>query len=271
MIQKENYMENILDKICLAKKEHVGRRKNIVSEARLKEQALKQSPARHFHLAIIETIHDLKIALIAEIKQTSPSQGKIINKNFDVAAIAKSYHNAGAVCLSVLTDKPFFGGDDSYIAIAKQASPLPILRKDFLIDLYQVTESRALGADCILIILAAVDDVLAAEMIDLAHQLGMDALIEIHDRYELDRALNLKSNFIGINNRNLKTLQVNLANTENLAPLIPATHTIVCESGIYSHNDIVRIKQSGVCAFLVGTSLMEQENVEQATKKLLGI
>ena len=260
-------MSNVLEKICAEKKEHIAKQKSIISENELLAKLPNSTAPRGF----INSLEKQKIGLIAEIKKASPSKG-IIRADFDPENLALAYERAGAACLSVLTDQPYFQGQDSYLQQARNAVSLPVLRKDFMLEPYQIIESRALGADCILLIMAALEDAQAVELEKLAHELGMDALIEVHDELELSRALkNLSSRLIGINNRNLKTLYVDLANSERLSQNIPKDKIIVCESGINTHQDIERMQKSGINCFLVGESLMRQTDVELATKNLLGV
>ncbi|MEM7124197.1 MAG: indole-3-glycerol phosphate synthase TrpC [Pseudomonadota bacterium] len=261
-------MSDVLQKICEEKVEHIARCKALKSLDDIEAAAREVAPAIGFAAALVDKA-DSGLALIAEIKRASPSAGEI-RPNFDPAALAMAYRDGGAACLSVLTDQPFFKGDDSYVRMAKSASGLPCLRKDFMLDPYQVVEARAIHADCILLIMAALDDGQARELYSTAREWDLDVLIEVHDGDELDRALDLGPGLLGINNRNLKTLNVDLATTEDLAPRVPAEWDIVCESGLKQHEDLVRMTHCGARRFLVGEHLMRQDDVAAATSKLLG-
>lgn len=256
---------NKLDEICAAKRVHVTNQKTKVSLADLKSKIADAPSPRGFIRALRAKGSP---ALIAEVKKASPSKG-LIRKDFDPAAIAKAYERAGASCISVLTDTPYFQGCDDDLRTVRGAATLPLLRKDFMVDAYQIYESRALGADCVLLIMAALDDSLAAEMHLLAGELGMDVLVEVHDKTELGRALALNPAMVGVNSRNLKTLAVDIQTAHDLASAIPKSTLAVAESGIATHDDIKALQSSGYSAFLVGESLMRQENIEEAVKKLL--
>lgn len=262
-------MSDVLTKICLDKWKHINSRKEQVSEHTLLIQAKHMEAPRGFHRALKNKVSHGLPALIAEIKKASPSRG-VIRNDFNVASLARAYVKGGATCLSVLTDTPYFQGRHEDVTRAHEEVKLPILRKDFMLDPYQVLEARGLGADCILIIMAAVSDEQAQELEAAAIEYGMDVLIEVHNREELRRAIKLKSKLIGINNRNLKTLEVDLRTTELLAQKIGKEYTVVCESGIYTHEDILRMEKVGVHCFLVGESLMKQSDVSAATRQLLG-
>jgi indole-3-glycerol phosphate synthase len=261
-------MSDVLDRICADKRDHVAARKSVVAETELRAKAADISPPRGFAKALKNAVENGDIGLIAEIKKASPSKG-VIREDFDPASLAAAYHAGGATCLSVLTDVPYFQGDDSFLGAARAAVPLPVLRKDFMLDPYQITESRALGADCILLIMAALTDGEARALEDAALDLGMSVLIEVHDAPELDRALRLSSPLIGINNRDLKTLSVDIATTEDLATRVSGDRILICESGIADSDDIARMRSAGAHCFLVGESLMRQADVTAATRALL--
>ncbi len=261
-------MSDILAKICADKRTHITRRK-LEHPLAMLETAAKNAPApRGFSAALTRATENGGLALIAELKKASPSKG-LIRSDFDPASLARAYEAGAAACLSVLTDKPYFDGEDKYLIQARAAVAIPVLRKDFMLDPYQIVEARALGADCILLIMAALSDAQATELKSTAEACAMDVLVEIHDAAELARALDIGAALIGINNRNLKSLDVDLATTEQLLPEIPAACDVVCESGLNSHADLLRMAKIGVSRFLVGESLMRQADVAMATKILL--
>lgn len=258
---------NKLDEICATKREEVAARQALATIDDLDRLAADQTPPRGFRAAL-EAKREDGFALIAEIKKASPSKG-LIRADFRPAEHAVAYARGGAACLSVLTDAPFFQGHEDYLADARRACALPVLRKDFTIDPWQVAEARAIGADAILIIVAALDDGAMAEIEVAALERGMDVLVEVHDEAEMARAARLRSRLIGVNNRDLKTFRTDLGTTERLAPLAPAGTLLVGESGITSHADCERLARAGVRAFLVGESLMRHDDVEAATRTLL--
>lgn len=263
-------MSDILAQICARKREHIAERKKKKHETALWRDARGALPTRGFARTLHAKVKTGQIALIAEIKKASPSRG-VIREDFNPATLAHAYFRGGATCLSVLTDTPFFQGEDIHLKQARNAVKMPVLRKDFILDLYQVPESRMLGADCILLILAALKDTEAREIEAAALSLGMDVLLEVHDRKELDRALGLKSPLIGINNRDLRTLEVRLQTTIDLAPRVPPDRIVICESGIATGADVKKMRRAGVYGFLVGESLMSAPDVTRATKNLLGL
>lgn len=261
-------MPNILEEICQAKQAYLQIQKQKVPESFLQELLATALPTRSFLQALQQKITAKQTALIAEIKKASPSKG-IIRDPFYPILITEAYETGGATCLSVLTDKPYFQGDDTYLTAVRAHSKLPILRKDFILDPYQVWEARVIGADCILLIMAALSLEQAKELEAIAHHLNMDVLVEVHTEQELKQALELNSPLIGINNRDLKTLKIDLNTTLSLAKLIPSHKIIVCESGIHTSEDIDNIQAKGIYCFLVGESLMKQEDITLATQHLL--
>jgi indole-3-glycerol phosphate synthase len=260
---------DILAKIAAYKRDDVAGRKAARSQTEVDAAARAASAPRGFKAALQACHSPGKLSLIAEIKKASPSKG-LIREDFDPPILAQAYEAGGAACLSVLTDGPSFQGADDYLVAARAATALPCIRKDFLVDPWQVAESRALGADAILVILAMIDDVLAAELMAEARRLGMDALVEVHDEAEMARAGALDADLVGINNRDLKSFVVDLAVTERLAAHAPKDALLVTESGVFTHQDVVRMEATGAKAMLVGESLMRHADVTAATRALIG-
>lgn len=258
---------DILKRICARKLEEVEQRRGQVSLADLKSKLADASPARGFVNALRQRVESGKPAVIAEIKKASPSKG-VLRENFNPAEIAKSYAASGATCLSVLTDIDFFQGADEYLQQARAACELPVLRKDFMLDPYQVYESRVLGADCILLIVAALSDAQISELYDLAQQLGMDVLVEIHDGEELERVQGMNLPMVGINNRNLHTFETSLQSTIDLLPRISQDCLVVTESGIHTKDDVARMQSNQVNAFLIGEAFMRQSDPGLGLKSL---
>ncbi|MBS0537104.1 MAG: indole-3-glycerol phosphate synthase TrpC [Proteobacteria bacterium] len=261
-------MSDTLTKITADTAKHVAKCKAARPMAAVEDVAKKADPPRGFARALKAAIAAGRYGLIAEIKKASPSKG-LIRPDFDPPSLARAYERGGATCLSILTDEPYFQGKDEFLVQARAAVTLPVLRKDFMIDPYQIVEARALGADCVLLIMACLDDKLAAELATLAHKWGMDVLVEVHDAPELERALKIDGDLVGVNNRNLKTLAVDLATTEQLAPKVPKDRVLVAESGLGSPADLARMARVGASAFLIGESFMRKPDVEVAVREIL--
>ena len=261
-------MKDVLAEICAEKRAHVARAKTTLSENALLAALAEAPPPRPFAAALERHLAEGRFGLIAEIKKASPSAG-LIREDFDASGLAHAYAEGGASCLSVLTDTPFFRGSDEDLRAARRQVALPVLRKDFILDPYQILESRHIGADCVLLIMAALSDAMASELAAAAVELGLDVLVEVHDADELDRAIRLGVRLIGINNRDLKTLETKFSTTEQLGPQVPADRIVVAESGVRRAEDLDRLAAAGARCFLVGETLMREPDVTAATRRLL--
>lgn len=257
----------VLKKIVERKWQEIAERKPQVSEAQLLNQAQQADAPRGFVAAMEQALSEGRSAVIAEAKKASPSKG-VIREHFDPAAIAKAYESAGAACMSVLTDRDFFQGHEDFLMQARAACDLPVIRKDFIVDTYQIAEARAINADCILLIAACLDDAQMKDLAQAATGLGMDVLIEVHNREELDRSLGLNQTLVGINNRNLHTFDVSLKTTLDLLPHIPEDRIVVTESGILSHADVILMREHHVNSFLVGEAFMRSQDPGQSLQTL---
>lgn len=263
-------MADILAKITRYKREEVDARRAKLPLVTLQKQASDASPVRGFAASLDEAVKADGLAIIGEIKKASPSKG-LIRADFNPASLASAYHAGGAACLSVLTDRPSFQGEDRYLGAAREACPLPVLRKDFMIDEWQIFEARLLGADCILLILAILDDERARLLESIAYELGMGVLVETHDEEEVSRALALQSSLIGINNRDLRSFETSLDVTRRLAPMLEGEgRVVVSESGLYSHDDLLSLGEIGVKRFLIGEAIMRKPDVTAAMRSMLG-
>lgn len=267
-------MADILERIIAVKHDEIAKARQLLDDVAIRaraEQVNRQSgqEPRGFERAMRSAIAASRAAVIAEIKKASPSKG-VLREDFDPAQIASSYEAGGAACLSVLTDRQFFQGAPEFLVAARAACSLPVLRKDFIVDRYQVYEARAMGADCILLIVAALDDSTMADLEACAHALGMDVLVEVHDGAELDRALRLRTPLVGVNNRNLRNFEVTLQTTLGLLPRMPGDRLVITESGILSADDVTRMRSANVHAFLVGEAFMRADDPGQALARMFG-
>jgi indole-3-glycerol phosphate synthase len=261
-------MSDVLARIIAGKREEVARARQSRPWGDVERAASEATPPRGFIAALEHAAQAGRFGLIAEIKKASPSAG-LIRADFDPSALARAYAQGGATCLSVLTDGPDFQGEPAHLTVARDACKLPVLRKDFIVDPYQVVEARGMGADCVLLIMAALSDAEARELEATAHGRGLDVLVEVHNREELERALRLRTRLIGINNRDLKTLKTDIATTEQLAASVPTEKRLVSESGLSTPEDLARMHRAGVSCFLIGEALMRQPDVAMATTKIL--